>query len=157
MEGWGGLSLPVVTATGNLTQLYPNFAPAGAALPVPPGGVLRRPQGGRVGQMSIQSDGMNGGVIEVWDISGLDAVADVSSGTTITNAQLVSLKALGKAKLLWSQNFAGTPTIPAAGSLAFGFLRGLAARFVGTTGAMSLNIIAEGGYTLQVCPLGFAG
>lgn len=157
MQGWGALAIPFGTATGNLTQLYPNWAPVGDALPIAPNGLLRRPEGGRVGQVSIKSDGVNGGVLELWDLTGLDLPADVSSLTVITNAQLLTLQSRGLAQLVWSQNYGASPTVPAAGSLAFGFMKGLAARNVATAGTASLNIIAEGGYSLRQVPCGFTG
>jgi len=164
MQAWGKLAVAFSTSTGNLTQLYPTWdqsvaqgQPVGDALPIAPGGTLRTPMGGRVGQLSFQSDGTNGGIIEVWDINGLDFPADVSSLTQITNAQLVALQARGKAQLLGSYNIAGSPTVPAVGSLAFGFMRGLAARFVAGAGQVNLNLIAEGGVQYRSVPCGFAG
>lgn len=157
MEGWGGIPLAFVAATGDLTQLYPNFVSAGDALPVAANGTLRAPGGGRIGQVSVQTDGTNGGYIELWDVNGLDIPADVSSLTVITNAQLVALQARGLAKLMWSQNFAALPAAPAPWALAMGFMRGLAARFVAGAGACNINVIVEGGYVKRVCPLGFAG
>lgn len=157
MEGWGKLALAGGGATGNLTQLYPATATAGDALPIAAMGVLRKPCGGRIGQVSIMTDGVNGGTVELWDLSGLDVPCDVSSLAAITDAQLTTLKALGKAKLLWSQNFGATPADPAAWSLAEGFMRGLAARNVGAAGTCYLNLIVEGGYVSQVVPCGYAG
>jgi len=165
MQGWGGITVNSVTDTmGNLTQIYPNWDQGagagqakGNALPIAPGGTLRTPQGGRVGQLSFQSDGSNGGIVELWDINGLDFPADVSSAEAITAAQLTALQARGKAQLIGSYNIAGSPTVPAVGSLAFGFMRGLAARFIATTGFVKLNIIAEGGIQYRLCPCGFAG
>lgn len=156
MEGWGGLSLTGGGATGDLTQLYPNWFTAGSALPISPGGTLRTPMQGRIGQVSIQTDGTNAGTVELWDICGLDYPADVSSAAAITNAQLLVLQTRGKAKLMWSQNFAASPADPAPWSLAMGFMHGLAARYVGS-GVCALNIIAEGGYQKRLCPCGFAG
>lgn len=157
MQGYGNLVIAAGTATGNLVQLYPTWAPVGDALPIAPGGTLRRPEGGRVGQVSIQSDGTNGGVIELWDLTGLDVPCDVSSLTAITNTQLLALIARGAAQLVWKQNYAASPSVPAAGSLAFGFMRGLAARNIAASGSASLNIIAEGGYSLRTVPCGFTG
>ena len=166
MQAWGKLVVGFTAAAGNgnLTQLYPAWdqgAAAGQAkgdaLPIAPGGTLRTPMGGRVGQLSFQSDGTNGGIVELWDINGLDFPADVSSSDQITNAQLIALQARGKAQLLGSYNIAGSPTVPAVGSLAFGFMRGLAARFLATAGQVNLNIIAEGGIQYRLCPCGFAG
>lgn len=157
MEGWGKIALAAGGATANLVQLFPASAPAGDALPVAAMGTLRKPQSGRLGQVSIMTDGANGGTVELWDLSGLDAGVDVSSAAAITDAQLTTLKNAGKAKLLWSQNFGATPADPAAWALAMGFMRGLAARNVGAAGACYLNLIAEGGYVSQVVPCGYHG
>ena len=158
MEGWGAIPLNYVAATGNLTQLYPNWITGtGSALPISPGGTLLAPKGGRIGQISIKTDGTNGGYVELWDLTGLDVPVDVSSLTTITNTNLVYLQGLNKAKLMWSQNFAASPADPAPWSLAMGFMRGLAARFVGNAGSCALNIIAEGGYDLRLVACGYAG
>lgn len=156
MQGWGKVQLTGGTSTGPLTQLYPAELPAGDALPIAQMGTLRRPQGGRLGQISIMTDGVNGGTVELWDMTGLDYPADVSSATAITNAQLVALQARGKARLVWSQNFGATPADPAPWALAQGFMRGLAARYIGT-GTCYLNLIAEGGYDSKVVPCGFVG
>lgn len=159
MEGWGGIPLVGVAAAGNLTQLYPNFVTPGDALPIAPGGTLLSPKGGKVGQVSIQTDGTNGGYVELWDLSGLYVPVDVSSLKVVTNANLVALQAKGRAKLIWSQNFAAMPAAPVAWALAMGFMWGLAARFVQpAVGAYcNVNIIAEGGYVKQVVGAGFAG
>ncbi len=152
MEAWGGIELDQVAANGNLTQLYPLYAAAGAALPAANLATIRKPQGGRVGNASIQTDAVSGGYVEIWDINGIVAGADVSSLTVITNAQLVAMEALGWAKLLWSQNFAATPSAPAPWSLSFGFMKGLAARYVQATGGAKcwLNLSVEGGFSYQV-------
>lgn len=89
-------------------------------------------------------------------MTGLDVGADVSSSDVITNTQLVAALAAGKAKLIWSQNFAASPSTPAPWSLAMGFMKGLAARYVGS-GLCYVNVTAEGGYYKQLCPCGFAG
>lgn len=157
MEGWGGINLTAVTSTGNLTQLYPNWLAPGDALPILTNGTLRAPKGGRLGQVSIQTDNADGGTIELWDLTGLDVPRDVSSLTVITNADLIYLQGLGKAKLIWSQNFAAAPASPAPWSLAMGFMKGLAARFIASAGTCNLNIIAEGGYDKRICPCGFSG
>lgn len=170
MEGWGALPLTAgtvnvagTTPTGSLTQLYPTWVAAGASLPIPPmGGPLRKPVMGEISQITIKTDQVNGGVVELWDVSGLDYPADVSSGTTITNAQLVALAAQGKAKLVWSESFTASPSAPPANLAPQGmrFMRGLAARFgnSGSTGTVYLNLIIEGGYVIQdVVPCGFTG
>lgn len=138
--------------TGAIVQLFPQYCPTG----VNPfanhsaGSQIRRPVEGELLNVQIQSDGTNGGVIEMWDINGLDGGIDVSSATAITAAQLASLISRGLARLIYTQNFAGAsgatnPTI--VGKV---FARGLAARFSnsGPTGSCTLNLTVKGGYEL---------
>lgn len=144
MEGWV-VGLSAVTSTGNLTQLYPAFASAGVA----PGAAvlgdqIRQPTEGTVFSLQVQTDGTNGGIIELWDINGADAGADVSSGTTITNTQKNTLVTAGKAKLIYSQNFLATPETPIYMGYK-GFQKGLAARFVGGAGTCTVNVVVKGG------------
>ncbi len=141
-------------STGNLKQLYPTWAAAGAdhsnpnALPAT-GAYVRCPTQGALHAISVQSDGANAGTLEIWDVNGADAGADVSSADVITNTQLTALIALDKARLIYTQ------TIPAsAGSnivnppgLYKSFMKGLAARFsnAGPTGACTLSLVVTGG------------
>lgn len=166
MEGYGPTALTGTTSTGVVTQIYPNWiryiddkgtnTQVGHALPVPAGGLLRRPVGGRIGQVSVETDATDGGIMQLFDISGLDTLDDVSSGTTITNASLVASLANGRAKLIWEQNFAASPGAPIIWNWTQGFLRGLAARFVGS-GTCSLNVIGEGGFQFLIVAGAYAG
>lgn len=157
-ESWAGIPLSGVSSTGVLTQLYPNFVTAGAAPSPGTGGtptvgqLILRPTHGAVHSIQIRADGVNGGYVELWDLSGEDVPVDVSSSlpATITNAQLGTLKTAGLAKLLWSIDFAGsvgTGPVSSAG-IYRAFMRGLAARFVNATptGTCYLNMVVEGGF-----------
>lgn len=153
MEGWGRVQLSAANAsTGDVTQLYPQwiqYSPGvttGDALPIAPGGLLRRPSGGRIGQIAIETDGTNGGIIQIFDISGLDAGADVSSATVITSTQLGVLIADGRAKQIFEQNIAAAPGATIVWTWTQGFLRGLGARFVAASGVCYVNVIGEGGF-----------
>jgi hypothetical protein len=148
MEAWSGISLGFVAAAGNVTQLYPTWAPAGVDPATATNGQqIRQPIEGVLYSLQVETDGTNGGVIEIWDVNGANAGADVSSATTITDAELDSLAALGLAKLIYSQNFAASGlTPPSAGPRAF--QRGLAARFVGAAGLCKLNLVVNGGFRL---------
>lgn len=173
MEGWGPCPLTAVTSnTGAITQLYPSWnryvtdaattgAPssgfggggqtaynrtAGDALPIAAGGLLLRPMGGRLGQVSVETDSTDGGIVQLFDLNGLDDGVDVSSLTAITNAQYTTLFNLGRAKLIFEQNVAAAPGAQIIWAWSQGFLRGLAARFIAASGTCVLNIIAEGGY-----------
>ena len=46
---------------------------------------------GAVVSLQVETDGTNGGIIQLWDINGLDIGANVSFLDVITNAQLVGL------------------------------------------------------------------
>ena len=149
MYSWGKIELDAVTDTGDLTQLYPNWVTPGAAWPGTAGQEIRKPTGGRLASIQIQTDNTYGGSVEVWDVCGLDLGVDVSSNNVITDAELQTLIGLGKAKLIWSMNF--TSTSGASTPAAFpsqSFMRGLAARFIqdGPLGSCYLTLIVEGGY-----------
>ncbi len=99
--------------------------------------------------LQIETDGTNGGIIEIWDVNADDLGVDVSSSLTptFTNANLVSLQALNRAKLIYTQNFAATGiTPPTTGYRTF--QHGLAGRFVGAAGACTLNLVVAGGFRL---------
>lgn len=151
MEGWGGIPLTAVSSTGNLKQLYPTWAPTGVnPASATTGQLIRKAVGGTLGSAQVQTDNTNGGIIEIWDVNGADAGADVSSSDVITDTQLTALVSLGKAKLIYSQNFTSTAGATSAWSLGKGFMHGLAARFVqsGPTGACKLNVDVGGGFYL---------
>lgn len=146
----GGIALTAVAASGNLTQLYNASCTAGTAIAsANHGDTLRKPAGGHLLSAQVQTDGTNGGTIEIYDINGLEAGADVSAGTAITNSQLATALAAGRARLIWSQDFSADAGARTASARIMPFLHGLAARYVnvveGTpTGACWLNIVADG-------------
>ncbi len=94
----------------------------------------------------METDATDGGIIQIFDINGLDVGADVSSALVITNAQMLTGLSNGTAKLIFEQNFAASPGAPVVWNWTQGFLRGLAARFVGAAGTCKLNVIGEGGF-----------
>ena len=146
---WAGLSLSAVVATGNLKQLYPASASAGTGAGTM-GCLIRCPMGGVVTNINIESDGTNGGDIEVWDIDGSDAGANVDSLDVITNAQLVAMLASGKARLMWSQSFAGSQVAPKVMAISMNFQHGIASRYSNApagvpTGTCNINLIVDGG------------
>ena len=145
LETWV-ITLEDVTSTGNLTQLYPSWVSAGAVPPGSPSAEIRMPTQGFLRAAQVKTDGSNGGYVEIWDINGLDAGADVSSLTVITNAQLVAMQAAGLAKCLWNQNFTATSGASTPSIFGKQVMRGLAARFVGAAGEITLNLDVEGGY-----------
>lgn len=146
-EGWV-CSLTAVASNGNVTQLYPAWCSVGTARSTAtPAQEVREPTSGEMTGLQVKTDDTNGGLIELWDVSGVDCGAEVSSAATITNAQLAAAITAGTAKLIYSQNFVGSGvTPPSMGYIRF--LKGLAARFSnsGPTGTCSLNIKVSGGY-----------
>lgn len=142
------IALPAAAAGGDVQQLYPVWAAAGADKSDPPatGAWVRSPMQGALHAISVQSDGAQAGVLELYDIDGNDAGADVSSATAITDTQLDALIAANKAKLIYQQ------TVPAsAGSnivnppgLYIAFMRGLGARYV-SSGTCTISLRVTGG------------
>lgn len=96
--------------------------------------------------MQCASDGANAFILEVYDISGIELGIDVSSLTVITDAQLDAAITAKKARLIFKQNVAGTGLTPFAPVGPAGFMKGLAARAVGSAGTCDLNIDVQGGY-----------
>lgn len=144
MERWSGLPLTAVVATGDLTQLYPTWFPAGVLkATATPGQQIRKPTSGVLKGINVQTDGINGGIIEIWDVSGEDIGANVSTATAITNAQLVALQAEGRAKLIFSKDF--TANVGPFDTTRVNFMHGLAARYVNAAGTCKLNLGVEGG------------
>lgn len=151
-QAWSPITLSNVAATGDLVQLYPEHVSAGSGATTA-GTERRKPLSGVIYRAEVYAVSGVGGAIELWDVAGLDRGAsnNVDTGTTLTNAYLQAERAAGRAKLLWTQNFAGTSgarypvfnqRVP--------FMKGLAARFIsGDTGDIILSIVADGGYTKQ--------
>lgn len=151
MNPWSGIVLEDVTATGNLKQLYPSYCPDGAARGAgrTPGVAIREPTGGTLLNVQVMTDGTNGGTIELWDVNGVDGGIEVSGAgnTTITDTQLDTLAAAGRAKLIWRQNVVADGTTPPMATPRT-FLHGLAARFIASGGQVELNLVVDGGYRL---------
>lgn len=139
--------LTLVAADGDVTQLYPAWAAAGTAPAVAtPSNQVRHPCEGQLISVQVCSDGTNGGILEIYDINGIDLGIDVSSATAITDTQLDAAIAANKAKLILVQNFAGSGLTPWAPVGPASFMKGLAARAVGMTGACRVNLVVHGGY-----------
>lgn len=152
VEGWV-CPITAVASTGDLTQLYPAWVTVGVAKTGSTNGqIIRRPLQGALHAISVEANGTDGGVIQIYDIDGGQNGADVSSATAITNAQLVAALAATppRAKLLYEQQFSGTtgsgPISPPG--VYIGFMKGLAARMTMDTpaGGCKLNLRVGGGY-----------
>lgn len=146
MDRWC-VPLTMVTATGNVTQCYPDYAAAGTnPATATTAQQVRQPCEGQLIALQVASDGTNAGILEVYDISGHALGINVSSATTITDTQLDNAIAAGQAKLILVQNFAGSGLTPWAPVGPASFTKGLAARAVGASGTCTLNLVVHGGY-----------
>lgn len=145
MEGWV-VQLSSVANNGDITQLYPAWAAAGADPSTATlGDQIRQPIEGQIISLQVRTDGTNGGYVELWDANGALGGADVSSDDEISDAEMAAMISAGNAKLIYTQNFVALPETPINMGWK-GFLKGLAARFVGTGGVCYLNIVVNGGY-----------
>lgn len=146
MERWV-CNLEDVLSDGVLTQLYPDSAAAGIdPATATPSQQVRHPCEGTLIALQVKTDGTNGGTLQVYDINGWETGDDVSSATAITNAHLVTALADGRAKIIFEQNFAGSGLTPFTPIGPARFMKGLAARFVGSAGAIEVNLTVQGGY-----------
>lgn len=139
--------------TGNAVQLFPAWVPAGVTKAGSTNGqLIRRAMQGAVHSIQIEPDGTNGGTIQLYDMDASLDGADVSSGTTVTNAQIVAALAATppRAKLIFEQTFAGTvgSGFVNAPGVFRGFMKGLVGRFGngGPTGQCTVNLVVDGGY-----------
>lgn len=154
MNTWA-TALASVAANGNLTQLFPASCTVGTGATTA-GTEVRQPCEGQLMRAEVYPSANLGGIIELWDIKGLDEGAsnNTNTGATLSNAYLVAQQALGKAKLIWSQNFKGDAGLP---KVIFDqnvpFMNGLAARFVSAeTGTCTLTVTAGGGFRkITIC------
>lgn len=146
MDRWV-VPLSIVGATGDVTQCFPTYAgpgvnPATATV----GQQVRYPCEGQLIALQMCPDGTNAGILELYDISGMELGVDVSSATAITDTILDAAIAAGKAKLILKQNFAGSGLTPWSPVGPASFMKGLAARVTGMTGTCDLNMVVHGGY-----------
>lgn len=146
MDRWI-VPLTIGGATADITQMYPAWAAAGVnPATATVGQQIRQPCEGQLISVQVCSDGTNGGILELYDISGITLGVDVSSGTAITDAVLDAAVTAGKAKQILKQNFAGSGLTPWAPVGPASFMKGLAGRAVGATGACDVNLVVHGGY-----------
>lgn len=146
MDRWV-VAIDIGSATGTVEQLYPDYATTGVAPSgATPSQQVRQPCEGQLVALQVASDGTNGGILELYDISGHELGIDVSSSNTITDTQLDAAIARGQAKLILEQNFAGSGLTPWAPVGPASFMKGLAARAVGVSGSCKLNLVVHGGY-----------
>ena len=138
------VTLAAGTSTGDLT-LYPSFLDPGTGATTS-GTKVRKAHEGMLISVTVKSDGTNGGYVEIYDLNGADAGADVNTLTAVTNTQKNTLVAAKKAVLLFTQNFQGSAGAPVISAGARPFAHGLAARFVAGAGSCELVLSVDGGY-----------
>lgn len=150
MEAWSGISLTIGTATGNLKQLYPTWGTVGVDPATATNGqLIRQAIEGQLQSVQVETDGVNGFVLQIWDLNGADVGANVSSLDVITNAQLIAAQARGLAKLIYEQNIIASGLTPVGASFR-PMQRGLAARAYSDdpAGTAKLNLVLDGGFRL---------
>lgn len=135
--------LTAVAANGNLVQLYPDSCTPGTGANTM-GNLKRSPCEGVLVNAQVEPDGINGGEIQLWDINGADAGADVDTTNVITNAQLVAMIAAGKARPIYGQKFSGASGSRLAIAYGVTIMHGIAARYVNAAGTLELNLVVGG-------------
>lgn len=156
MESYS-VDVPLISsATGVLTQIYPDWCTAGTAYAA--GAEIRLPVDGILHEMTVYPLDAVGGIIEVYDIAGeYSGTNDVNTSNTMTNAYLTSQlnRERVKAKLIWKQEFKGDPGLTTkkfTQRTKFNF--GLAVRIYTTATItneqVTLNISSEGLYRKTV-------
>lgn len=128
------------TLTDELTALVPPWMAAGTGLNTP-GTERRRQMSGTIHRLEVFTESVAGGVLEIWDVEG-----DIDQSLQITNAHLAAEITAGRARLIYSQQIAGS-----AGAQKYGFAtpttvsRGLAARWKEAGGdPCKLNVTVDG-------------
>lgn len=153
---WGTRTIAGVAAAGDATQLFPIGCPAAqmantiAAYPPAVSGDVRRAIHGHIHIITVASDRVNGGYIELWDVSGLDrgalAAGNVNNGDFLTDAYLTA-----NGKMIDRVNVLG-PSNEASGFNWYveetPFNRGLALRYVGG-GSVFVSPFIAGGFSRQ--------
>lgn len=139
----------VTDNTGVATQIFPPWMAAGANPGTATvGQLLREPCEGQLINISVNSDLVHAGELELWDISGIELGVDVSSvePPVITATVLNAAVAAGKAKLLLKQQFAASNLTPWAPAGPTRIMKGLAARVIGAAGSANINFTTDGCY-----------
>ena len=141
------LSLPDTTATNDLVACLPPSCTFGTGA-LTAGTERRRMLGGTIHRLEVFTASVAGGVLEIWDVAAPSegAESNIDQQNFITDAYLQSEKNLGQAKLIYTQQVAGS-----AGAQKYGFAtpttiaRGLAARWKegGGDGCL-LNLTVDG-------------
>lgn len=152
-QSWGIITVSAVASNGVATQLFPDTVSTGgstaAAYPPVGGGNVRRATEGYCEKFKIVPDGTNGGIVEVWDVAGLDrgATNNVNDGTSLTDAYLTA-----NGRLIDKFRITGSAEQPYETNFAIHhhrFHNGLAVRFVGGAGSIDVIPFVENGFMIQ--------
>jgi hypothetical protein len=108
----------------------------------------RRPKGGALVTVQVETDGVDGGMIELFDCDGEELGADVNTLDVITNAQITAGIAAGSVRKMYEQSFVGSSGARLNIAPGTPFMKGLALRFSnsGPTGTMKATIVSDGGF-----------
>lgn len=149
----------VVSATGDLTQLFPAFATAGAGTLLR-GELVRKTCEGVLYRVDVDPSDAVGGYFELWDVAGqpFGATNNINTQTQLTNTYVAAEQAAGRARMIWRTDFKGDSGLTTKTfATRTVFNQGLAGRFVNAIDAVgtkniAVNIVAEGGYfKVSVC------
>ena len=149
---WGSRQVATVLAAGLVTQIFPVDVPttvSTVAYPPVGGGLVKRAIQGYIDDIAIESDAVNSGYVEIWDVSGLDRGAAKNANDSVL---LTDTYVQANGKLI-----AIIQIKPAAGAgHPFGsyinmipFSKGIGIRFVGTGGYVNISPVIEGGFMVQ--------
>ena len=155
-QAWYSRDVAAVASSGVVTQLFPSTLIAASlggtdlvlttTYPPAGGGLVRRPTSGRTEKVSVTSDGVNGGIVEFWDVAGADrgATNNVNNANTMTDAFVVA-----NGRLIFKMFITGTATHGSELSANIDnveFAQGLAVRFISGAGTISVAPYIEGGF-----------
>jgi len=148
---WGERTLSGVAANGVVTQLFPTTivtTVSTATYPPSGGGLVKRAVNGRIDHITIESDGVNGGYVEIWDVTGLDRGAsnNANDSVSLTDAYVDANGKLLATVMIKPAAGAGHPFGSSLGAIPFD--KGLAMRYVGS-GVVNVAPVIEGGFMVQ--------
>lgn len=146
---WGVITIAAVGAGGVATQLFPQYLPATVSTAVwPPAtaGEVRRPTAGKTENIFTDTDGTNGGVVELWDVAGqISGVTNnVNDQVFLTDAYLTA-----NGRKLYEFRVVGNADMPYDLLMAIDhleFSNGLAMRFLANAGTIKVTPMCELGY-----------
>lgn len=155
---WGARTIAGVTdSTGDAVQLFPirlaaaTMADTTTQYPPAGGGEIRRPTEGRIERLGITCDDVAGGIVEIWDVAGLDRgnSDNVNDQLALTAAYLAA-----NGTLLDSVQVKQSGTMNEAisgGQNTLAFEKGLAVRYIGD-GNIIISPWIYGGFTQYYAP-----